>query len=139
MADIAALFDDALYPVELKHPVTKEPVGITMWIAPFEADATADWWVRTQAQLARIRAGEGDISGDRMAEIDAQSLVKRCIASVRKWDWNGNSFGALGADPACTVENRIAVLTHPASSWIVDQVFLAGATLANFTKKPEPN
>lgn len=139
MADISALFDDALFPVELKNPVTKEPVGITFWIAPFEADAASDWWVRTQAQLERIKADGKDISGDRMAEIDAQSIVKRCVAAVRKWEWNGNSFGSLGSDPACTLENKIAVLSPATSSWIVDQLFVAGATVSNFTRKPETN
>ncbi len=135
MADIAALFDDVLFPVELLHPVTKEPVGITFRIAPFEADATADWYMRTQAQYERMKSGE--VSADKIAEIDAAVIIKRCAASIRKWNWGGNSFGDLGADPACTIENRVAVLSNPGASWIVDQVFQAGVNAENFTRKPE--
>ncbi len=135
MADIAALFDDVLFPVELLHPVTKEPVGITFHIAPFEADATADWYMRTQAQYERMKSGE--VSADKIAEIDAAVIIKRCAASIRKWDWNGNSFGVLGVDPKCTLENRIAVLSDKGASWIVDQVFQAGVNAENFTRKPE--
>ncbi len=139
MTDIATLFDDILYPVELKHPVTGEPVGITFHVAPFQADATADWWIRTTAQMERLNAGDNEISGDRMAEIDAQAIIRRAAASIRKWEWNGKSFGALGADPACTAANKLAVLSDPGASWIVDQVFLAGAQVENFTRKPDAN
>ena len=136
MADIAALFDDVLFPVELIHPVTSEPVGITFHIAPFEADATADWYMRTQAQYERMKSGE--VSADKIAEIDAQVIIKRCAAAIRKWEWNDNSFGKLGVNPECTIENRIAVLSAEGASWIVDQVFQAGVKAENFTRKPEP-
>jgi len=137
MTDIAALFDDALFPLELTHPVTKEPVGITFYLAPHEADATVDWWVRTTAQVERMRAGTKEVSSDRMAEIDATAIIKRCAAATRRWEWNGKSFGALGVDPACTMENKLAVLNDPGASWIVDQVFIGGAQAENFTRKPD--
>ena len=135
MSDISKLFDEVLFPIELLHPLTKEAVGITFYLAPFEADATADWYMRTQAQYERMK---GDVSADKIAEIDASVIIKRCAASIRKWDWGGNSCGALGIDPPCTLENKIAVLSDPHASWIVDQVFRAGIETANFTKKPDP-
>jgi len=139
MTDISALFDDVLFPVDLKHPITQEPVGITFHVAPFQADATADWWIRTTATMEHMKAGEAGISLDRMAEIDAMAIIKRCAASVRKWEWNGNSFGKLGADPACTLENKMTVLSDHGASWIVHQVFTGVEKAGNFTKKPDAN
>lgn len=136
MADIAALFEEELIPVAIKHPRTGREIGIVMHIAPFEADATVNWWIRSSAQMERIKT-DGNVTVDRIAEIDAKAIVKRAILSVRKWEWNGNSFGALGKDPACTLENKTAVLGDPHSSWIVDQIIEAAATAENFTKPPE--
>lgn len=136
MADISALFDDALFPVEIENPRTKKPIGVTMYIAPFEADATVDWFIRSQAQMAHIK-NAGPPDADTIADIDARAMVLRAIRAVRKWDWHGNSFGDLGKDPECTDENKRKVIGDPRFSWIADQIFLAGVKAENFTPKPE--
>lgn len=138
MTDISKLFDDALYPVELKHPVTGDALGITFWIAPFAADAASDWWVRTNTMMANVkaRAKNEEVDADTVAEIDAQSLIKRAIAAVRKWDWGDKSFQKINAKSPCNADNKAAVLNDPGASWIVAQIIDAGSNIENFTKAP---
>lgn len=139
MTDISKLFDEVLYPVELKNPINGEALGITFWIAPFVADAATDWWVRTNSMMANIkaRAKEQEVNNDEIAEIDAQAMKRRAIAAVRKWDWGDKTFGKIGAKSPCNAENKAAVLADPSSSWIVAQIIDAGSQIENFTKAPQ--
>lgn len=142
MTDLAAIFDDVLLPVELKNPVTKEPVGVTFYISPFAVDAETDAWERAAVQVELIKnrdAAKSGVSVDAIADIEAKTAVKRCIAAVRKWEWSGKSFGELGVDPACTEENKVKLFNTPRVRWIIDQITEVGVSAANFTKQPDPN
>ena len=135
MADISALFDSVLFPVEIKNKLTGEPIGLTIWIAPFEADESANAWFRSRILVERFSDSSGAaIPMDRMAEIALQADVKRCAASIRKWDWQGNSFAELGVNPACTDTNKLRVLNG--ASFILDQLMEAAGKAENFTRTP---
>lgn len=135
MADISALFDDVLFPVEIKNKMTGEAIGVTMWIAPFEADESANAWFRSRILVERFSDTSGSsVPLDKVAEIALQADIKRCVASVRKWDWGGHSFGELGVNPACTDANKVRVLT--ASSFIVEQLMEDAGKAENFMPKP---
>lgn len=136
MADISALFDDVLFPVEIKNKMTGEPIGLTIWLAPFEADESANAWFRSRILVERFSSADS-VPLDKMADIALQSDIKRCIASARKWDWHGNSFAELGADPACTDANKARVFNG--ASFIVEQLMDAGGKIENFTPKPDAN
>jgi hypothetical protein len=104
------------------------------------ADTASDAWERTSIQMAMVKnkASAGAmVPVDDVADIESKVAVKRCIAAVRKWEWNGKSFGELGADPECTDANKSVVFSGPRNRWIVDQVLRAGAQIENFTRKPD--
>ena len=138
MADISALFDDVLFPVEIKNKLTGEPIGLTIWIAPFGADESANAWFRSRILVERFSASGTDVVPlDKMTEIALQADIKRCVASVRKWDWNGNSFAELGIDPPCTDANKARVFNG--ASFIVEQLMEAAGKAENFMPKPDVN
>lgn len=137
MADISALFDDALSEVEIVNKATGQPLGITMWLAPFASDDSANMWFRSRYILEA--AGNKSVDSDRVAELAMVADVRRIAACVRKWDWGGNSWADLGENPACTMENKIKIFTDPRASFIVEQLMQKAADIENFTKAPKPD
>ena len=70
-------------------------------------------------------------------DIDDREKTERAklIATISRWEWNGNSFGDLGKDPAFTPENVAAIVDHENSGWIVDLLYAGAANIGNFTQK----
>lgn len=137
MADISALFDDALAEVEIVHKLTGKPLGIKMWLAPFASDDSANMWFRSR-YILEAYGGKAPES-DRVAELAVVADVRRIASCVRKWDWGGNSWGDLGENPDCTMENKLRIFTDPRASFIVEQLMQKAAEIENFTKEPNPD
>lgn len=135
MADISALFDDALAEVEIVNKLDGKPLGIKMWIAPFAADESANAWFRSRYLLERSKSD--DVDSDAVAEFAVQADIRRIAASVRKWDWGGHSWADLGENPACTNENKLKVFSDSRASFIVEQLMQKAVALENFTAKPD--
>jgi len=127
--------DDVLFPVELKHPFTKEPLGITFWIEPFaEADRHIQWG-RAEFIARKVKSGETDVSADDLVDIEFEVNRRRCLDAVKRWDWGDNSFNEIGADTPCTKENIRTVLFAPKAEWITRQLYDAGVNVRNFFPK----
>ena len=133
MADISKLFEfDKPFAVEIKRRDNDEPVGITFNMVSNES-------ARVVAALRKVdadrwkREAEGEVY-DPIAYIDKQH-VERMVAAIDSWDWGGNEFGELGADPECTDANKRYVVTHPNAKWIVDQLAMGSFVVENFTQK----
>lgn len=133
--DISKLFDDNLIEVEIINKITGKPVGVKMWFAPLQADATADAWIRSRILIDR--ASGKTVSQDEFASIATQADYRKVAASIRKWDWGGHEWADLGKDPKLTPENALKVFLDPRAGFIVEQVMQKAMEAANFTPPPE--
>lgn len=139
MADIAALFEDVLFPVEITDKRNGKPIGLTIHLSAFENDDSSNAWFRARWLIEAQRSDGKSVDPDVFAELITKADVRRCIAAVKKWDWHGNSFADLGKDPECTLENKIKVFSHPATGFIIEQLLVVGNNAENFPQKPETN
>jgi len=139
---------DEVFPVELAAPVLSDKgkvafkkIGVVFNVQSFESVAVvrAEQSFQTTiltTKFAKASSGE-TLTGDEIADAEYAGRIERCIAAVKSWNWNGQSFGDLGVDPECTTENKRAVFSHPGSKWIVDQIIRAGSDIANFLPKSQ--
>lgn len=130
---------DRSFPVELKHPVTGEGVGITFNIVSFDSERVvkASKKVESDRWAAVFANEERKLTPDQLVEFMDRDSRERVIASIDSWDWGGHSFGDLGPDPECTEENKRYVIEHPNARLIRIQIENAGADLGNFSQGPE--
>lgn len=133
--DISKLFDESLIEVDIVNKITGEPIGVKMWFAPLQADATADAWIRSRIIIDR--ASGKTTSQDEFAAIATQADYRKVAASIRKWDWDGHEWADLGKDPKLTPENALKVFLDPRAGFIVEQVLQKAMEAANFTPPPE--
>jgi len=89
---------------------------------------------RNKLLASKMANGAENISGDML---DAAEIIERdkLISAITRWEWNGNEFGDLGADPEFTPENVAAVVDHENSGWIVDKLYAGSANIVNFMPK----
>lgn len=116
MMDISQLVQyERAFPLELKHPVTGEKVGVTFNVRHIDCSAAT-------AVVDRQSAGEvlEASSTDRSLEVLA--------ACIESWDWGKHTFN--GEKLELTPENALLVLKS--SPWINRQVLAATGRIANF-------
>lgn len=89
---------------------------------------------RNKLIVMKNMRGESGLSA---TDLDAVETMERSkiIAAITRWEWNGNSFGDMGADPEFTSENVAAIVDHENSQWIVDLLYAGAANIGNFTQK----
>lgn len=118
--DIAGLVNyEQEFPLELLHPGTGQPIGITFMVKSIDC-AAAD--AAAQADAA-VKVASGD--GDDKAHLN---IYAACISG---WDWGENEFD--GDVPEYSEANCRKVIKHPSSKWIVRQLQAAVANVGNFT------
>lgn len=123
--DLATIIKpDAVYRLNLKHPITGKPIGSVFGIRSFESDEVQQATRKsTDMVLAkrdqRIYASEVE-----------ETTLERTAASIAWWDWGDNKLD--GEQPEFTHENVCDVLRK--YGWIYEQVVTASSTRANFTE-----
>lgn len=135
MSDISKLFEyDKPFPVELKRRDNGASLGITFNMVSVEAERVVNALRRVDAERwkSEVVGSEFDVA----AHIEKQE-VERLVAAIDSWDWGGNEFGSLGADPECNEANKRYVITHPNAKWIRDQLSVGCILVENFTQ-PSP-
>lgn len=133
--DISTLYDENLIEVSIVNKLDGKPLGITMWFAPLQADASSDAWFRSRVILDRVNGRE--VTDDKFAEFATMADYRRVAASIRKWDWGGHEWADLGKNPKFTIDNVMKVFLDPRASFIVEQVMQRSVEAANFTPPPE--
>ena len=145
MADISALINyDQTFPVAIKNPVTGEDVGITFNLVSMESErvAVVDKLIDTERWQAVFESKDKKLTPEMIAKFGDKAERERLIAAIDGWNWGGNEFGNLGADPECNAENKRYVIEHPNARWIRSQLEAKAADLVNFSqpsKKPARN
>lgn len=135
MADLSQLVQyENAYPVHLKF--MGEPVGITMHIVSFDSDRVikAGNAVGAKRWAAIFESEEKKLSHEQISEFADMEEREKLVAAITSWDFGGNSFGDIAADPECNEKNKRYVLGHANAKWIRDQLNNAGTDLGNFTQ-----
>ncbi|MCI2243780.1 hypothetical protein L3067_04055 [Xanthomonas sp. PPL568] len=98
--------------IEIKHPVSDEPVGLSITLLP-----DTDPRVRAVARKALNERliGKGKLSAEKIE----QNRLDMLVASVSGWGWEGD-LTFKGSKPDFTESNLRAVLAH--LPWIQDQI-----------------
>lgn len=136
MADLSTrVVYDAEFPVVIVDPAGKD-LGVVFYVKSLQARAVqkVERVGRNKLMAAKMASGVENISGDML---DAAEVIERdkLMASITRWEWHGNSFGDLGADPEFTPENVALIVDHENSGWIVDKLYGGAANIANFMPK----
>ena len=126
---------DAEFPVTIVAP-SGDDKGVVFYVKSLQSKSIQkiERVGRNELMAAKLNSGASAVSGDML---DAAETIERSkiIASITRWEWNGNSFGDLGKDPDFTPENIAAIVDHENSQWIVDLLYGGAANIANFTRK----
>lgn len=126
--DISTLVQtDALGELELRHPVSDEPLGITIQVRSAESE--------TVRAVGRKYANKF-LSKNKKPKADAieAEFVDKAVAMIDGWDWNGESWdGSVVED----FDPKLAttILSHPDGAWIYEQITDFAGDRANFTGK----
>ena len=126
---------DAEFPVVIVDP-TDDNAGVVFYVKSLQAKGVQkiERVGRNKLLATKMATGAENISGDML---DAAEVIERdkLIASITRWEWNGNDFGDLGAHPEFADENVSAVVDHENSGWIVDKLYAGAANIVNFMPK----
>ncbi|WMT85563.1 hypothetical protein NO932_11555 [Pelagibacterium sp. 26DY04] len=120
---------EQLFTLEILHPVTEEPTGITCMIrSAGSAEVKKVLRQQTDANLERSQKRKL-IKG---ATLEQQEIEK-AAAYIASWDWGDNTWH--GKVPDDTYKAKFEVLD--AEPWFFAQVAEAANTIANFTANSE--
>ena len=118
--------NEELFTLEVKHPKTDKPVGITIMIRSAGSDA-AMAVMREQTDDLLSRQQRRKLIGADKVE---QNELDQAVSYVASWDWGSNTYG--GKKPDNDPATIKAILTK--EGWIYSQVEGAARNIANFTR-----
>lgn len=128
---------DEAFPVEIKHRITGEPVGLTIYVSSFEGEDA----MRAERRVAGQRMQQhylaqqsGKSSADvNLADLQNDADREKAIDAVKGWEWADGLLWNGSAPPDCDDAGKREVLLHPNAGWILAQVINAGKSIENFT------
>lgn len=123
---------EALFTLELKHPVTEKPFGVTFDIRSASSpEAKAVQRKNLDKRLEREQRRKM-VKADQAISAEIEQLAA-CVAG---WDWgvdeNGDANTWGGEEMEYSLKNVCKVLE---TDWIFAQVYEAANTIGNFTQK----
>jgi hypothetical protein len=126
---------DAEFPVVIVKP-DGDNKGVVFYVKSLQSRSIQkiERVGRNELMAQKLTSGATAVSG---GMLDAAETIERdkIIASIVRWEWNGNSFGDMGKDPEFTPENVAAIVDHENTQWVVDLLYAGAANVANFTQK----
>lgn len=115
---------EALFTLELKHPATEQPFGVTFEIRSVSSpEAKAVQRKNLDKRLERQQRGKL-VKSDQAINAEIEHLAA-CVAG---WEWGEHTFG--GEVLEYSFKNVCKVLE---TDWIFSQVHEAANTIGNFT------
>jgi len=131
--EISNLVDyEQLFALELKHPKTDEPLGITFQIRSSGSERAKEVQRKhTDKNLERLMKRK-TLTSDR---VETEELEK-AASYIASWDWGsdpktGEPNLYAGTVPELTMKTAIAILDK--EGWIFGQVVEAASKLENFS------
>lgn len=119
---------DSTFDLELTHPTTGEPIGVTFQIRSESSPEAKAVFRRQLDKYSQETQRKKTISSEKLEGFELEKKAA-CIAG---WDWGGQEFEKGGGVLEHNTENCIKVLRY---DWIFTQVANASADLANFTSR----
>lgn len=100
--------------VDLKHPATGAPLGVSVELQSLESDAVKA--VERQLKNKALRAGRNTVTAEKIED----NTVAILSAAIMSWTFSGDAN--LGGDkkPACTDANKRKLLAVPAIAKQID-------------------
>jgi len=128
--DILSLIrSDQTFPLELLHPATEEPLGITVHIRSDQSDEVKRA-TRANQDKVNLRLQKGKTIKSAMGEANA---TERVMAMIADWEWNSDLPLVEGeGKPDCNEKNKRLLAEN---DYFFDQIEEAATTAANFTAK----
>lgn len=124
--DLANILDyEKTYLLELVHPVTEKPTGVTMEIRS-SASPEAKKVFFEEANRISERQQKGKIV---KTEQSVKASVRRAASCIASWDWGTVQYD--GEVPKLSMKTAMKILDE--QDWIYDQVVEASTDLGNFT------
>ncbi|MFG1462262.1 hypothetical protein V5F77_05110 [Xanthobacter sp. DSM 24535] len=99
--------------VELKHPATGKPLGVSVECVSLESDEVKA--VERQIKNKALRSGRNSMTAEKMDE----NTVSFLAAAIVGWAWSGDASLGGAKNPALTAENKAKLLSTP---WIAKQI-----------------
>lgn len=129
--DISNLVDyEKLHRLELLHPVTEKPLGITMDVRSIGSAAVERVLLEhTNKQIGRFAKNKLPT-----AEQGKRAEIERTAACIAAWNWGDQNFN--GTRPELTMKAAVEVMSV---SWIERQVRAAAEAEQNFTMSSPPD
>jgi hypothetical protein len=117
---------EQLFDLELKHPGTDAPLGVTFMIRSMNSEeAKAVLREHTNANLKRTLKGK-TVTAERL---ERQSL-EEAAACIASWQWGGHTYH--GSVPELDMKTAIRLLE--VEDWIFQQVIAAARDIENFSQ-----
>lgn len=125
--DIAGLVaKETLFDLDVEHPATGKPMGITIKVRSAGSEA-AMAVVRQQTDAVLSKQQKRQFVDAAMVE---ENELDQAVSYVASWDWGDNTYGGKKPDSDPTTVK--AILTK--ESWLYAQVVGAARKIANFTR-----
>ena len=122
--DISSLYSETTT-LEIMHPKTGEPLGITVELYSMDSDAVKSVQRKWQNRTLKAK-GEGFTASD----IDAQAIETMC-AAIATWDW-ADGLEWQGETPNDSYAFKKRVLSSSAGGFILRQIDKAMADETRF-------
>lgn len=140
MVDISKLVQyEQTFPIAIKNPVNGDDIGITFHVVSMDCERVlaVDRAIDSERWQEVFGSESKKLTPAQISKFAAKSERERLIAAIAKWEWGGNKFGDLGADPEFSTENVRYVIEHPNARWIREQLTARAGDLANFSLPSE--
>lgn len=125
--DLSSIVDaELLFTLDLRHPVTDEPIGLVFKIrSAGSREAKTVLRKHGDANLERLQKQK------RLKSSDAErQALEKAASYIASWDWGGHDW--KGEKPSLTMDAAIEVLSE--ADWIYAQVVEAATDIAHFSK-----
>ena len=130
--DLGKIVDnEQLYSLELLHPDTYEPVGVTFKIRSMKSHAAKAMQRQIIDEIYELRQANKRLK----AKDTVANEYRKAAACVAGWDWGKNKYN--GSVPEFTEANVLKILKE--QEWIFSQVTEATNNLANFLGPSKPS
>jgi hypothetical protein len=127
MADLSDIIKyENLFTLQLRHPVTEQPLSMTMKIRSASSDAVKAI-VMKQANKNFERRVKGKLP---KGEQEVDEILERTAACIAEWDWGEESYH--GEKPELTIKTAMKIMRE--LGWMFGQVKEASDNIENFTE-----
>jgi len=114
-----------LFTLDLKHPATDRPIGITIQIRSAESEA-AKRILRQHTDKNLERRIKNKLP---KADQIVQEELEKAASYIASWDWGSNTYE--GKTPELSMKTAMHILEK--EGWIYAQVVEAATKIENFT------